>query len=523
MARESSATAERESHSLVTHERQLQLIQSIRSSKSSQEVEKQAAECDSLSKLESFLQDVERSKGDFDSRQQNGSRKWLRKYQETAIDMQNIMDGMNPFIDCVQTFAPAPAGAAIGATIGTFAVLLAVAKSKNDIERRLASTISGIIARLPGIKLYHLIYSDQDELDQRLQISVLAAYDAFADFCIEAINYYRGHGRDMWSRAVKKPHSFKDQAQRVQNLLKEIQTIIEALIHKKLHKIEESNKKLQEQNDVHRLELVQQIMRLETFSEDKRKKEFITYRDDLNDKQDPIQSEPMDEQTMNRFETQAVYQDWLTGQQPFQLILSADNHNKYSRHCWVSPFALRTIGKLQSKIDDKSLFAYCLLSESSKRLVEDTMGVIIFQLLRQDSTVLRDQKQYNELYAELQEYRALRDGDVEENTMKDNTRFSALEKVVLRVLSLFDESKVIHIVVDRADLCREDEQDHCRKLMRLLVRMVHKARCRLKILAVVNKADWAIENDRDDLEDRGQGRVIIHTMVQRGRFNGVDL
>ena len=69
-----------------------------------------------------------------------------------------------------------------------------MAANKNELERTLASAISAIHDRLPGLKLYQHIYNDDDELDIRLQSEIVAAYQRFMEFCIKATRYYTSSG-----------------------------------------------------------------------------------------------------------------------------------------------------------------------------------------------------------------------------------------------------------------------------------------------------------------------------------------
>ena len=62
------------------------------------------------------------------------------------------------------------------------------------METSLASTISGIRDRLPGLNLYRHIYNDNHELDMKLQTRIVSAYRSFIEFCIEASKYYKRSG-----------------------------------------------------------------------------------------------------------------------------------------------------------------------------------------------------------------------------------------------------------------------------------------------------------------------------------------
>lgn len=66
------------------------------------------------------------------------------------------------------------------------------------MEASMASTINAIKDRLPGMKMYQHIYNENDELDTRLQVRIVSAYQGFIDFCIMATKYYKGGGSRMY-------------------------------------------------------------------------------------------------------------------------------------------------------------------------------------------------------------------------------------------------------------------------------------------------------------------------------------
>lgn len=73
------------------------------------------------------------------------------------------------------------------------------------MEEGLASAISAIKDRLPGLNLYQHIYNGEDELDKRLQDRIVSAYKGFVEFCIEATKYYKGGGPSKYCSHVPIP------------------------------------------------------------------------------------------------------------------------------------------------------------------------------------------------------------------------------------------------------------------------------------------------------------------------------
>lgn len=73
-----------------------------------------------------------------------------------------------------------------------------------------------------------------------------------------------------------------------------------------------------------------------------------------------------------------------------------------------------------------------------------------------------------------------------------------MERVALCVNDFFEESGTLYIVVDRADRCRDPKAvDHRKTLLRMFVKMVEAARCRLRVLTVIDGYSWGVENYRD--------------------------
>ena len=79
-----------------------------------------------------------------------------------------------------------------------------VAKRKNRIEVGLASTISDIRDRLPGLDLYRHIYNDDHPLDDALQSLIVSAYEGFIEFSIAATKYYKLGGPSKYSVPLRK-------------------------------------------------------------------------------------------------------------------------------------------------------------------------------------------------------------------------------------------------------------------------------------------------------------------------------
>jgi hypothetical protein len=135
-------------------------------------------------------------------------------------------------------------------------------------------------------------------------------------------------------------------------------------------------------------------------------------------------------------------------------------------------------------------------------------------LLKRKRQALRDEKEYTELCTDLQKYTDSSDCSATSDTNED-ARIATLQKIVLRVVNFFDESETVYLIVDRIDRCMyPGKADHRRALTKALVRMVEGARCKLKVLAVINGYDWRVEDIRYEFGAEKEGTLIIHTERQ---------
>ena len=69
--------------------------------------------------------------------------------------------------------------------------MIQIAANKEKTEGLLAGAMNTISDRLPGLKLYSHIYTDNHELDMRLQNRILSTYQNFIGLSIEASKYYK--------------------------------------------------------------------------------------------------------------------------------------------------------------------------------------------------------------------------------------------------------------------------------------------------------------------------------------------
>lgn len=69
-----------------------------------------------------------------------------------------------------------------------------VAKNRTESENQITATLLDIQNRLPGLKMYQHIQTENTGLDCHLQSKIIDAYQSFIDFCMEASVYYSQKG-----------------------------------------------------------------------------------------------------------------------------------------------------------------------------------------------------------------------------------------------------------------------------------------------------------------------------------------
>lgn len=218
---------------------------------------------------------------------------------------------------------------------------------------------------------------------------------------------------------------------------------------------------------------------------------------------------------LDSFKSCKDYQSWITSEKSCLLILSGYNNESiaYLDQCWLSPVAMAMITDLSQNFSGP-IYAYYIFPQQGE-LLYHALSVILLQLLRQKSQALANETQGGELRTELCELQKYEQAG-KNPTETEGKRLSAFDKVILRVISFFDESETVHIILDRADRCCDlkREIDHRKALLQALVKMVEAARFKLKVLVVINAIQWRVETRQDELEVKMKERVIIHTREQ---------
>lgn len=266
---------------------------------------------------------------------------------------------------------------------------------------------------------------------------------------------------------------------------------------------------MQQGHDHDRLNEVQRFLNLDEFSEEEHRRQWDKHSESI-DKDDDLNREVLQQMRgpeLDNFRASEDFQRWEKSERSCLLILSGSNDisilGAYS--CWLSPIATAAV-KDFSQRNPCPLYAYYALPQNGK-LLHEVVSVILLQLLRQKSDSLRDEQRHAELRTEL--------GRFHQRGINEGDRVLAMERVALRVIDFFDESETLYIVVDRADRCRDSKTvDHRKNLLRIFIKMVEAARCKLRILTVTDGHSWRVERYQDELGAKMKDRVILHTAEQ---------
>ena len=214
---------------------------------------------------------------------------------------------------------------------------------------------------------------------------------------------------------------------------------------------------------------------------------------------------------LHTFRAREDYQSWSTSERSCLLVLSGYNNDsiELAYQCWASPVATRLVEDFdRQKI--RPFYAYYAMAQNGK-LLHDILSVILLQLLRQKSSALRDEQRYSELRTKL--------GNLRQIVNDDRERAIAMERVAVRVVKFFDESETVYIVVDRADRCRDVQKDidHRKPLLKILVKMVEEARCKLRVLVVMDGHSWPEKKYRDNVGVKMEERFVVCSATQQIR------
>lgn len=273
-----------------------------------------------------------------------------------------------------------------------------------------------------------------------------------------------------------------------------------------------ARKELQEANAAERLRELQSLLNLGTYSRENELKLLRKYRQDV-EKYFELQSlhlERMEGARLASFHESPEVRGWRTSSHSCMLVISAYNDESLysSRECWLSPVALDVVASFEGVENPDPLAFYILMYKDSDSLPR-VLSCIALQLLTLKPKGLQDQGQYAELCAELEEYREQVPSGITDSPRtgiaEETNANSHIQKVLLRILNLFDGTKTVWIVVDRADRCK----GHRMKLLKAFASLVKEAKVKVRVLVVVNGYDWKVDDEIDELRQREDKSVVL--------------
>ncbi|KAJ5902308.1 hypothetical protein N7495_002836 [Penicillium taxi] len=473
------------------------------------EKEKAALDFKSVGAFEEFWSSTYKAKEKFEAAINSEIRSKIQSFVSSAC---SIMKNLEPIVALVKDLG-APYGSL---AIGTISFVFTVVNERAQTENLISRTLLEIRDRVPGLNLYRHIYSDEHELDQGLQSKIVGAYDCFMTFCIEATKYYTKGGFRRLIDAICGSITLKDQSYQVQRAIVEVRHSSEELLNKNVDTIKQLSKdqaqtiedlkmqieKLQDGRNSDTLNKIQSLLNLETYSAEFEQTLLRRYQYEINQHFDlhwsPI-LERMQGEKLQAFQQGQEFHRWQHSDQSSILILVGYNELSIynDEMCWMSPTALQMI---ENMINDqqKDPFAFYLFGQQREDLFPQVLCSIIIQLLRKNRKALQNQIQYDELQEELVYYE------------------EALRNVALRALDMFDLRKTVWIILDRVDQGKHGRQgaNHRKMLIKSMVRLVEKAKVKLKVLAVVNGYDWPADKEFDDFEQIKKSNVVVHPVRQ---------
>ncbi|OKL60821.1 hypothetical protein UA08_03413 [Talaromyces atroroseus] len=474
---------------------QSKLLESVRCQKGFSDAEKGAMNLQSACEFREYWIRVTMSQGNFDDNHEHGCGLCVRRSQASSKVVLTFMDDFSPLVDAVKGCIPGYGGLAIA----TVSLLFLVARNKDGIEKNLASTIEAIRDRLPAMDLYKHIYDENHALDHEMQTRVIAAYETFMEFCISAIEYYKGSGIWRWFRALAPGStSIATNAARVHTSIIGIRQLGEELVAKNCGyhqegkgRVSDLDRKLFELQDSFSeavIDCFRATFQLQGLSDDSQNQYLEHYRVVVSMDQRSYAGvlEQMSGTSLDRFVNSGVYHQWYTAEQSCLLILSGHNDNgSISPQCWLSPVALWTIDDCRRV--SSTVYAYYIVPHEGATIYQVLSGLLL-QLIRREKSILRDESQRDAFKRKMYEYQ-------QRTTSAENYKYG--------------ESESLYMVVDRADRCRNfRDYDHREALKDGLKTMIYASRCQLKILAVFDGIGW-------DEDEKGAGQSVMQQTISQ--------
>ncbi|RSL52150.1 hypothetical protein CEP54_011057 [Fusarium duplospermum] len=534
-------------------QRQKHLREDVKLGRKFTKEEQSALEIDSKEAFEAFWQTTLGGKVDFDAAHEHGVGRASKRANSLAASAYTILQDMSPMVEIVKNFG-SPYGSM---AIGTICFVFAVSKNRVRMEEQINSTFLNIQDRLPGVNMYRHIYNEEHELDQLLQSKIVDAYDGFINFCMAALEFYTAprYRRMLW--ALTSTGKLDEEVARVQESIVGVRLVCEDLLNKNVNVVKTRLEEVRNQNigkpicgpkhkmdrrgtnsvsigdlqrqltelqndrDLDKLEEVRSLLRIEAPSDEVLFAQLRNHQSNVAAEFQPDYSfsEKTPSERLSMVKDDKAYKEWLSSQRSGMFILSGENHVNGATHCWVSPVALDLIEELVREPDtnnanlDPCVF-YLLGQRDTNETCSDVLTFLIIKLLAKNKAALHHEEKFAELRSDFQAYLRL----AESHKASEHEVQRGLDKVTLRVVNMFGQNRTIWIVLDRVDQCKLGPRQRSASqrrggptLLRSMVHLVEQAVPRVKVLAVVNKADWPVEDQVDELDQQRKESVVIRT------------
>ncbi|KAH7869167.1 uncharacterized protein C8R40DRAFT_1060150 [Lentinula edodes] len=450
----------------------------------------------------------------FKLQHRTGWKLWTKKYQEFSEGALSFMQDLKPLFDIV-TGMGIPY---VGLAIGTVTMLFTFSGKKNTIEEELSSAIEGIRDRLPGLKMYQAIYTENNELELDVQKKILFAYLAFIELSMEITRYFTQPGYRRWSTAFFNSSKFKDMTIDVYKSLSDIRLRCEELVGLRIdilvHGMESlkgRNEELQQdRNTAHLLE-VQNALGLGSWTPVIHRKMLAEYRTRLFYEHDEeVIYQQMTQKEIEQLQCTIPFADWAKPNFSSVLILRGINNENLSQgkiHNWLSPLPLHLISQFHKDGANPQYHASHIFdpADPASRSLFKALPMILLQLLWPHRANLGSNVdgQYETLMAALHDYIAC-------PLSRSDEKAQALGNLAAHVIGFYKGQRCpVYIVLDRVDQCSEHYE-----LMSILVNKIIKgAPCPVKVLLVAGSMNWPTQSFfRFDLP------VHIQEIVMKQKF-----
>lgn len=215
------------------------------------------------------------------------------------------------------------------------------------------------------------------------------------------------------------------------------------------------------------------------------------------------------------------FRQWLESASSQVFVLNGINKDDRATHCWLSPVALKLIADKSSLEETQGTTDICISHILSLRREENSfehvIRSLIYRILLKNKHRL-GREEVDLLDREVEAYLRL-DTDPDPKMYQLQETFT---KILVQSLALFDPKTTVWMILDRADQCHLPQaqitpgriNQQRKALVKALVHTVERTGLVLKVLLVVNNAEWRVEKHADDLGQEKSDSLVIGTFEE---------